>query len=69
MRSSPHAVGNINLRGKKLKALSCGCCDVYDLRGDYNRKFEMAMALEEAFDLNDRRSFPGQIPRRAAVRS
>lgn len=31
-------VGNVNLRGKKSKMMSCRCCDVVDLRGDYEAR-------------------------------
>lgn len=32
MKSLAGNVGNINLRGKRFKALRCGCCVVEDLR-------------------------------------
>jgi len=31
-KGSVHHMGNVNLKGKKSKALSCGCCDVYNLK-------------------------------------
>ena len=30
--------GNVNLRGKKCKMLSCRCCDVINLKDDYLKK-------------------------------
>ena len=47
-KSTPHNAGNVNLRGKKCKLLRCGCCEAYDLRGDYEttrvKKEELSIA-------------------------
>jgi hypothetical protein len=32
MKSTPHAVGSINLRGKKTHTLSCGCCGMTNFK-------------------------------------
>lgn len=37
-KSTPVPVGNINLKGKKYRLLSCGCCEAYDMREDVRRR-------------------------------
>lgn len=41
--SSPRhpAAANINLKGKKAKSMSCGCCVCIDMRSDYAKKLHM----------------------------
>jgi len=38
MKSIPYGAGNIKLRGKKTKLLSCRCCVAVDLREGYFTK-------------------------------
>jgi hypothetical protein len=51
MKSTPLHAGNINLRGKKCKVLSCRCCEVVDLRDDYESqrvaREEMNVSVED----------------------
>ena len=32
MKSLPVDLGNVNLKGKKSKLLSCGCCEAYNFK-------------------------------------
>lgn len=53
MHSTPVPVGNVNLRGKKSRMLSCGCCEAVDYRGDMRRvedEKEMRAAKSETND-------------------
>lgn len=36
MKSYPGNAGNVKMRGKKHKLLSCGCCMCQDFRHKYN---------------------------------
>lgn len=39
-------MGNVNMKGKKVRLLRCGCCDCVDFREDYDKK----MAQKEIRD-------------------
>lgn len=47
MKSRAGAVGNINLRGRKSAALSCGCCDIYNFT-DRERERQARQDIDEA---------------------
>lgn len=32
MKSGPHALGNIKMRGKKYRLLWCGCCEAQNFK-------------------------------------
>lgn len=51
-------VGQVNLRGKKSKALSCGCCDVFDFREEYNIR---RMEREEMRHVDDDTIYPEDL--------
>lgn len=36
MKSHPRPMGNVKMRGKKHKLLSCKCCECQDFRAKYN---------------------------------
>lgn len=38
MKSTVINVGSVNLKGKKVKRLRCGCCTAYDMREDELKK-------------------------------
>lgn len=47
--------GNMNLKGKKFRMLSCRCCYVFDCRGDYRKEQDKKYIAEEIInhDLSD----------------
>lgn len=45
---SPLAAGQVKLRGKISKMLSCGCCDVFDFRGKFFNHFWKKEAEKQA---------------------
>jgi hypothetical protein len=47
VKSLAGRMGNVNLRGKKHKVMSCGCCICTDLRDKY-REIEARKEVAEA---------------------
>ena len=41
MKSTGINVGSVNLKGKKVKRLRCGCCTAYDLRENELKKIQL----------------------------
>ncbi len=57
-KSLPGGCGNINMKGKKYKLLSCRCCECQDLRDKYLDKVIAKEMFEDPYengedDLND----------------
>ena len=47
MGKSHWAAGNINMKGKKHRQLSCRCCDVFDKRCEWDKRlFAREIELE-----------------------
>lgn len=48
MKSVPTHIGNIKLRGKKSRLLSCGCCVAQNFK-DKEREKEAAQEIERCY--------------------
>jgi len=48
MKSTARHVGSVNLRGKKYKLLSCGCCEAQNFK-DRELKREHLKQIKESY--------------------
>jgi hypothetical protein len=46
LKSAGINIGSVNLKGKKVKRLRCGCCTAYDFREDEIKKLQLKEARE-----------------------
>ena len=53
-----YGAGRINMKGKKEKVLSCGCCIVYDFRDDYKKKLDEKEIRDAKSGLSDGTEHP-----------
>ena len=49
-KSGPMNCGNVNMKGKKYKLLSCRCCECQDLRDKYLNKVIAKEMFENPYE-------------------